>query len=159
MATKQFTSKKTIKFDINFAATPLVKNTSATIGYLPAGCIITDGWAVIKTELGDADAGDDTTLSVGLAATAAALYPATSIANMNANTYLKLIPGVLNIGTGEVITTVDTPAEIVALGRVSANTHGGVVLTATSAVTLSASNDQNIDSGTMSIYIEYFKIA
>lgn len=158
MATKQFTSKKTMKFDVNFATTPITANSNITIGYIPANIILTDGWAIIKTELGDADEGDNTTLSIGIASTADALYPATSIAGMNANTYLKLIPGVINIKSGEAITTVDTPAEIVALGRNSGATHGGQVITSNSAITLSASNDQNINAGTMSIYLEYFKV-
>lgn len=156
---RQFTSKKVVKFDVDFAVTPITANAAITIGYIPANALITDGWAVIKTELGDADEGDDTTLSIGLAASAAALYPATAITGMNANVYLKLIPGVLNIGAAAVITTVDTPAEVVALGRVSADTHSGTVLTTTSAITMTASNDQNINAGTMSLYIEYFKIA
>ena len=156
---RQFTSKKVVKFDVDFAVTPITANAAITIGYLPANALITDGWAVIKTELGDADEGDDTTLSIGLASSATALYPATSIAGMNANVYLKLIPGVIDIKSGEAITTVDTPAEVVALDRNSGATHGGTIITANSAITMTASNDKDINAGTMSLYIEYFKIA
>jgi hypothetical protein len=158
MAIKQFTSKKTIKFDVDFSQNPVAANDTNIIGYVPGNSIITDGWAVIKSELGDADEGDDTTLSIGLGTTKTALYPATSIASMDDNVYLKLIPGVLNIKAGEALTTVDTPAEIVALGRNSGETHGGKVLTTNTAITLTAGNDKNINAGTMSIYLEYFKV-
>lgn len=157
MANRKFTSKITQRFDIDFSVTPITANSYITIGTLPANVLIMDGWAVIKTELGDADAGDDTTLSIGYTSAATALYPATSIAGMNAGAYLKLVPGVINIVASAAITTVDTPAEVIALSRNSGDTHGGIVLTATKDVILSASNDQNINDGTMTIFIEYYK--
>jgi len=158
-ANRKFSSKVIERFDVSFVTNPITKNSYIEIGRTPKNCIITDGWAIIKTELGDADDGDNTTLAIGWDANAdASLYPATSIAGMDAGVYLKLIPGVLNIALNQAITTVDTPAEIVAVGRASAATHGGTVITTTSkALYLSASNDQNINKGTMTIWLEYFK--
>jgi hypothetical protein len=157
MANKKFSSAVTQRFDINFATTPVVKNSTLSVGTLPDNCLITDGWVVIKTELGDADNADDTTLSIGYTGAATAFYPATSIAGMDAGVYLKLIPGVINIGSNELIATVDTPAEIVGIARVSADTHSGKVLTDNKALLFTASNDQNINAGTISVFLTYLK--
>lgn len=157
MANKLYSSKTIQRIDVSFVTTPITANSYITVGQLPANIIVTDGWAVIKTELGDVDNNDDTTLSIGYTGVAAGFYPATSIAGMDAAVYLKLIPGVLEIKADEVITTIDTAVEIVALGRSSGNTHNGINLTATKDIILTASNDQNINQGTMSLFIEYFK--
>jgi len=157
MANKLYSSKVVQKFDVNFATTAITAASYITVGTLPANVIVTDGWAIIKTELGDADTGDDTTLSIGYTGVAAGFYPATSIAGMDAAVYLKLIPGVINIVAAELITTVDTPVEVVALARASANTHSGIALTATKDIILTAGAGVNINDGTMSIFIEYFK--
>lgn len=157
MANKLYSSKIVQRIDVNFATTPITANSYITVGQLPANLIITDGWAVIKTELGDADAGDDTTMSIGYTGAAAALYAATAITNMNAGVYLKLLPGVINIVAAQAITTVDTPEEAVSIARASADTFTGKVLTTTKDIILTASNDQNINDGTMSIFIEYLK--
>ena len=156
MANKFYTSEVVQKFSIDFSVKNAVKNTSTAFGRLPKNIIITDAWAVCETELGDADDGDNTTISIGYTSSAAAFYPATSIANMNAGTYLRLIPGVLNIVVNEAITTVDTPAEIVALGRASADTHSGVVLTSEVELLIAAGNDQNIDKGKLHIFVKYY---
>jgi hypothetical protein len=159
MANKKFSSKVIERFDISFVTNPITKNSYIEVGRVPDNVIVTNGWAVIKTELGDADDGDNTTLAIGYDSnTDASPYPATAITNMNANTYLKLIPGVINIAASQAITTVDTPAEAVALGRVSGATFGGTVVTTTKKIVLSASNDQNIDKGTMTIWLEYLKV-
>lgn len=157
MANKLYSSKTVQRIDVDFATTPITANSNIIIGQLPANVFITDGWAFIKTELGDADAGDDTTLSIGYTGVAAGFYPATAITSMDANVVLKLIPGVLEIKSGEAITTVDTAVEVVALARNAGATHNGIALTTTKNIILSASNDQNINSGTMSIFLEYFK--
>lgn len=159
MANKKFSSKIVQRWDVNFATTPITAGSLITLpGALPTNCLITDGWAVItSTEIRDANDGDDTTLSIGYTAAATAFYAATSIAGMNLGTYLKLIPGVLNIGDSQAITSVDTPAEVVAIARVSGDTHSGIALSAEKHIILSASADQNIDEGTMSIFLEYLK--
>jgi hypothetical protein len=159
MANKKFTSKKVQRWDVNFATTPITANSYITLpGAIPTNCLITDGWAVItSTEIQDADEGDDTTLSIGYTGAATGFFPATSIAGLNSGVYLKLIPGVLNIGSGQAITTVDTPAEVVAVARVSGDTHSGIVSAHEHHIILTASNDQNINEGTMSIFLEYLQ--
>ena len=157
MAYKKFSSKVVQRFDINFATTPVVAGATISVGTIPDDVIITDGWVVVKTELGDVDLGDDTTLSFGYTAAATAFYPATSIAGMNASVYLKLIPGVINIGSDQAIATVDTPAEVVALGRVSGDTHSGLVTSANVALLLTAGAGENINAGTISVFLEYLK--
>jgi hypothetical protein len=159
MANKKFSSKIVQRWDINFATTPITAGASLTLpGALPTNCLITDGWAVItSTEIQDANEGDNTTLSIGYTAAATAFYPATSIAGLNLGVYLKLIPGVINIGDSQAITSVDTPAEAVAVARVSGDTFSGLPLSAEKHIILSASADQNINEGTMSIFLEYLK--
>ena len=159
MANKKFSSKVVQRWDIDFTATPITAGSYITLnGALPTNCLITDGWAVItSTEIRDKDDGDNTTLSIGYTSAATAFYPATSIAGMNLGVYLKLIPGVLNIGDSQAITTVDTPAEVVAIARVSGDTHSGIALSAEKHIILTAGADQDIDDGTMSIFLEYLK--
>lgn len=155
MANKKYNSKVVQRFDVDFTVTTITAGSYISIGTLPNNSLVTDGWVVIKTELGDVDNGDDTTLSIGYTSAAAALYPATAITAMNAGAYLKLIPGVINIVAAQALTTVDTPAEAVAIARASADTFSGLVQAANKNVLLSASADQNINQGTMTIFIEY----
>jgi hypothetical protein len=153
MANKLYTSAVTQKFVVDFTTKSATANASTAYGRLPKNIVITDAWAVCETELGDADNGDNTTISIGYTSAAAAFYPATSIASMNAGTYLKLIPGVINVGAAEALTPVDTPLKVVALGRVSGNTHSGIVLTTEVELIIAARNDQDIDQCKMHIFI------
>jgi hypothetical protein len=156
MANKKLTSTKTKRFDVDFAVTNMTSGTTLNLGGLPKNIIITNGWAYVKTTI--LDAGDEsTTLSIGYTDAAAGLYPATVLTSLTASNYLKLIPGILNIGVGEVITTVDTPAEVVAIGRVSANTSSGIVLQTAQQVTLTVSADHTVNAGTMTIWVEYLE--
>lgn len=157
MANRLYSSRTIQRIDVSFVTTPITAGSFITAGQLPANIIMTDGWAVIKTELGDVDNGDDTTLSIGYTGVAAGLYPVLAITTMDAGTYLRLIPGVLEIGAAAVITAVDTAIEIVPQTRNSGATHNGVVLTATKDVILTAGAGVNINQGTMSIFIEYLK--
>lgn len=160
MANRKFSSKIVQRFDVNFATTPITQSSYISIGLLPKNSLVTDGYMVVKTELGDADDGDDTTLSIGVTSAATALYAATSIAGMNANTIWKLEPGVLNIGSGQAITTVDTPAEVVAKGRtITGLEMTSLDMTDNKWVILTAGAGQNINAGTVSIFIEYLKYA
>jgi hypothetical protein len=158
MANKKFSSKIVQKWNVNFATTPITAGSLITLpGAVPAGVIITDGWVVFPTVLHDANSGDSTTLAIGYTGQAAAFYPATAVAGMDAGVYLKLIPGVINIISGQAITTVDTPAEIVAIARNSGATHGGIVHSAETHIILTAGAGQDINSGTASIFLEYLK--
>jgi hypothetical protein len=155
MANKKFSSKIVQRWDVNFATTGLAAAGVMILdGAIPTNALITNGWAVIKTSLGDVD-DDSTTLAIGYTDVTAGFYPATAISGLDAGVYLKLIPGVLNIGTAEAITTVDTPAEVVALARVSGNTHSGITSAHEHHVILTASNDHNIDAGIITIFLEY----
>jgi hypothetical protein len=159
MANKKFSSKIVQRWDVNFATTPITAGSYITLpGALPANCIITDGWAVItSTEIRDADDSDDQNLSIGYNGAATAFYPATAITAMNLGVYLKLIPGVINIVAAEAIATIDTPAEAVAIARASGDTFSGIALSAEKHIILTDSAGQDIDEGTMSIFIEYLK--
>jgi hypothetical protein len=155
MANKKFSSKKVQRWDVNFATTGLAAAGVMILdGAIPTNALITNGWAVIKTSLGDTD-DDSTTLAIGYTSVTAGFYPAIAVSGLNAGVYLKLLPGVINIGDSLAITTVDTPAETVALGRVSGDTFGGVVSAHEHHVILTASNDHDIDAGIISIFLEY----
>jgi hypothetical protein len=156
MANKKFTSTVCKRFDVDFAVNNMTTGSTLNLGGLPANILITDGWAYVKTTI--MDAGDEsTTLSIGYTDAAAGLYPATALTSITAGKYLKLIPGVLNIKASEVITTIDTPLEIVALARNTGETHGGIALTTAQQVTLTVSADHTVNAGTMSIWVEYLE--
>ncbi len=150
-----FSEQRVQKFTYNTATDVVTTNTVVTIGYLPANALITNGWSKVTATFSDANAGDDTTIALGYTGVAAGFFPATACGSFTNNLLLKLIPGVLNIGDSQVITTVDTPAEIVAVARVSGNTHSLINLTAYKAVLLTIGNDVALDAGSMDIYIEY----
>lgn len=156
MANKKFVSSKVARFDVDFSVTNVTAAATINIGSLPKNIIITDGWAYIKTSIMD-NGDESTTLSIGYTDAAAGFYPATALTSLLTTKYLKLIPGVLNVGTGEVITTVDTPAEVVGIARVSADTYSGLVLTTAQRVTMTSSNDHVINAGTMSVWVEYLE--
>jgi hypothetical protein len=156
MANKIFTSTKTKRFDVDFAVTNMTTGSTLNLGGLPKNIIVTNGWAYIKTTILDAD-DESTLLSIGYTDAAAGFYPATALTSLTAGVYLKLIPGVLDIKAAELITTVDTPAEIVALGRNTGLTHGGVVLQTAQQVTLTVGADHTVNAGTMTIWVEYLE--
>lgn len=156
MANKNFTSTQLKRFDVDFAATNLAAAGTLNLGGLPKNVIITNGWAYIKTAIED-NGDESTTLSIGYTDAAAGFYPATAVSGLTAGVYLKLIPGVLNIGNGQALITVDTPAEAVALARVSGDTNSGLYLQTAQQVTLTSSNDHIINAGTMTIWVEYLK--
>ncbi len=150
-----FVEKRVQKFTYNALVDSVTKNTSVTIGYLPANALIVNGYAKVTVAFTDSDAGNDTTVSLGYTSAVAAFYPATACSALTDNVVLKLIPGVINIGAAEAITTVDTPAEIVAVARVSGDTHSLINFTAGVAVLLSISNHKDLATGRIDVYIEY----
>jgi hypothetical protein len=156
MANKKFSSTKTKRFDVNFATTNVTSAATINLGELPKNIIVTNGWAYVKTAILDAD-DESTTLSIGYTDAAAGFYPATAISGLTAGVYLKLIPGVINIKADALITTVDTPVEVVALSRNTGLTHGGVVLTTNQQVTITASADHTVNAGTLTIWVEYLE--
>jgi len=149
----QFLTKRVAKFTYDVAVHGGVKNTSIVIGKLPKNAYVTDGWAYIATT----PVGATTTLALGITGATGAFYAATTATTL-ADTVgmLKLLPGVLNIGDSQPITTVDTPAEIVAIGRVSGATYNTVKTTANVDVLVTLSNDNNLTAGKIHVYLEYF---
>ena len=158
MANKNFVSTKTKRFDVDFAVTNIPVTSTINLGELPKNIIVTNGWAYIKTTILD-DGDESTVMSIGYTDAAAGFYPATVLTSLTIGKYLKLIPGVLNIKAAEIITTVDTPAEVVAIARNNGDTHGGVVLQTAQQVTLTttATNPHIVNAGTMTIWIEYLE--
>ena len=151
----EFLTKRVVQFTYDVTINGGTKNTSIDIGGLPDNAILTGGYAHVITKPIDADAGDNTTVSLGYTGVVAGFYPATAISSLTAGSVLKLIPGVINVGSGEAITTVDTPAEAVAIGRVSGDTFSLIALTDSKRVLVSINNDQNLTVGKINVFIEY----
>jgi hypothetical protein len=150
---KSFAALKTQKFVYDVAVDGGVKNTSISIGTLPKSAFIVGGWAYVNT----VPVGDTTTLAIGITGTTAGLYPATTATTLAGNSKLQLLPGVLNIGSGQAITTVDTPAEIVAVSRTGFDATT-VVLDSNKEVLITLSNDNNLTQGKITIFIQYYMI-
>jgi len=152
---KSFASLKTQKFVYDATVDGGTKNTSISIGTLPKNAMIVGGWAYVNT----LPVGATTTLALGYTGATTAFSAATTAANLAAGTYLRLTPGVINIGAGNAITTVDTPAEAVAYTRVSADTFGAITLTANKEVLVTLSNDNDLTAGKLTVFIEYYLVA
>lgn len=150
----EFMQKRVQKFTYKPSVDGGTKNTAIAIGILPKGALIVNGYAHVVNAFGDDD-DNSTTLSFGYTGAATAFYAATAVSALTNDVMLKLIPGVLNIGNGALITTVDTPAEIVALSRVAGDTYGFIYLTADKEVLTTVSNDHNVDEGEIDLFIEY----
>jgi hypothetical protein len=151
----EFLTKHVAKFTYDFAVNGGVKGTSIDLGGLPDDALIVNGFAEVITKPVDADAGDDTTVSIGYTGATAAFLPLTAVSGLTAGLAVKLIPGVMNVGSGQAITTVDTPAEAVAVTRVSGDTFSIIKLTASKRVLFSIENSQNLTAGKINIYLEY----
>lgn len=152
---KQFAALKTQKYTWDATVDGGTKNTSISIGTLPANSMIVGGWAYINTT----PVGDTTTLALGYTSATTAFSAATTATSLTGGTYLRLAPGVINIGSGQAITTVDTPAEAIAYGRVSSDTFGALALTANKEVLVTLSNDSNLTAGKITVFIEYYLVS
>ncbi len=151
----EFLTKRCKKFTYDVAVHGGTKNTSIVIGQLPAGVLVTDGWGIVRTT----PVGATTTLSAGVTGAVAAIYPATTattLATATNNGVIKLLPGVLNVGAAEALTTVDTPAEIVAIGRVTGDTVAKVYSATVTNVLVALSNDNDLTAGKIDFYLEYY---
>src|SRR5512133_2144449 len=104
----EFMQKRVQKFTYKPSVDGGTTNTDIAIGNLPKGAFLVNGYAHVVNALGD-DGDDSTTISLGYTGAATAFYPATAISALTNDITLKLIPGVINIGAAEALTTIDTP--------------------------------------------------
>lgn len=155
MATKvkSFAALKTQKFVYDVSVNGGTKGTSISIGTLPKSAFIVGGWAYVNT----VPVGATTTLSIGITGTTAGLYPATTATTLSGNSKLQLLPGVINIGAGAAITTIDTPAEVVAVGRTGFDATT-VVLDSNKEVLITLSNDNDLTQGKITVFVQYYMI-
>ena len=135
----EFLNKRVLKCTYNVAVNGGTDNTTYTIGYVPAGAIITGGYGIVRTAFDDG-ADESTTLSIGYATTNAGL--------MAANKAFTLLPGCPTLGANAA--SGDTAAEFA--GVVAA---AYIVTTARTAITVTLSNDTDFTAGKIDIYLEY----
>jgi len=143
----EFLNKRVLKCTYDVTVNGGVDDTTYTIGYVPAGAIITGGFGIVRTDFNDG-ADESTTISIGYGSTAAGLKAALAGSDYNGltNKAFTLLPGV---GTG-VEAAQDTPAELAIL---IAATY--IVTSAATPITVTLSNDTDFTAGKMDIYIEY----
>lgn len=147
----EFLNKHTARFTYDVAVNGGTKNTSISLGTLPKGAFIVGGWAYVNT----VPVGATTTLAIGVTGTTALLYPATIATTLVGGAKLQLLPGVLNIGAAAAITTIDTPAEIVAVSRTGFDAST-TVLASDCEVLITLSNDNDLTQGKITILVEYY---
>ena len=145
----EFLNKRVLKCTYDVAVNGGVDNTTYTIGYIPAGAIVTGGYGIVRTAFDDG-ASESTTVSIGYGATADGLMAATagSVLNAITNKAFTLLPGCPTLGTNA--GDGDTAAEFA--GLVAA---AYIVTTARTAITVTLSNDTDFTAGKIDIYLEY----
>lgn len=144
----EFLNKRVLKCTYDVAVNGGVDNTTYTIGYVPAGAIITGGYGIVRTAFDDG-ADESTTLSIGYATTNAGLMAAAAGSALNAitNKAFTLLPGQPVLGADA---DHDTAAEVAALVAASY-----IVTTTRTAITVTLSNDTDFTAGKIDIYLEY----
>lgn len=144
----EFLNKRVLKCTYDVAVNGGVDNTTYTIGYVPAGAIITGGYGIVRTAFDDG-ADESTTLSIGYATTNAGLMAAAAGSALNAitNKAFTLLPGQPVLGADA---EHDTAAEVAALVAASY-----IVTTTRTAITVTLSNDTDFTAGKIDIYLEY----
>lgn len=145
----EFLNKRVLKCTYDVAVNGGVDNTTYTIGYVPAGAIVTGGYGIVRTAFDDG-ADESTTVSIGYGSTAAGLMAATAGSALNAitNKAFTLLPGCPTLGSNAA--GGDTAAEFA--GLVAA---AYIVTTARTAITVTLSNDTDFTAGKIDIYLEY----
>ena len=148
MVANDFLNKRVLKCTYDVAVNGGVDDTAYTIGYLPAGAIVTGGFGIVRTAFDDG-ADESTTIAIGYAGAASAFMAATAGSAVNAFTNLvfTLLPGQAAL---DVDAAHDTAAEVAALVAASY-----IVLSASKAVIVTLSNDTNFTAGKIDIYLEY----
>lgn len=144
----EFLNKRVLKCTYDVAVNGGVDNTTYTIGYVPAGAIITGGYGIVRTAFDDG-ADESTTLSIGYATTNAGLMAAAAGSALNAitNKAFTLLPGQPVLGADA---DHDTAAEVAALVAASY-----IVTTTRTAITVTLSDDTDFTAGKIDIYLEY----
>jgi len=144
----EFLNKRVLKCTYDVAVNGGVDATTYTIGYVPAGAIITGGYGIVRTAFDDG-ADESTTVSIGYAASNAGLMAATAGSALNGltNKAFTLLPGQPALGADA---DHDTAAEVAALVAAAY-----IVTTARTAITVTLSNDTDFTAGKIDIYLEY----
>lgn len=145
----EFMNKRVLKCTYDVAVNGGTDATTYTLGYVPAGAIITGGYGIVRTAFDDG-ADESTTVSIGYASTAAGLMVATAGSALNGitNKAFTLLPGCPVLGANAA--SGDSAAEFAGLVAASY-----IVTTARTAITVTLSNDTDFVAGKIDIYIEY----
>lgn len=154
MATKKyrsFASKRIQKFTWKQSVDGGTKNTTISLGTLPANILVCGGFAVVNTQ----PVGSGTSISFGYTGQTTALYPSTAVTNLTANKIIKFLPGAVDLGGSSTLTDFNTAANMVSATR-TGSTHGAFVLTAPKDVVISISNNADLSAGDITLFIEYY---
>ena len=145
----EFLNKRVLKCTYDVAVNGGTDATTYTLGYVPAGAIITGGYGIVRTAFDDG-ADESTTVSIGYASTAAGLMAATAGSALNGitNKAFTLLPGCPVLGANAA--NGDSAAEFAGLVAASY-----IVTTARTAITVTLSNDTDFIASKIDIYIEY----
>lgn len=148
-ASNEFLVKRVQKFTWDQAVDGnLANNASTSIGVLPAGAIITGGAIHVVTDVVDADAGDNSTISFGYTGATAAFWAATAGTVLATGKLLSILPGNAALGVDAAHDTAAEVAELVDASWILLDDNKNVLLT--------TGNDQAITAGKINVFIEYF---
>jgi len=147
--TNQFMELKCQKFTYDNAVDgDITLNTAFVLGDLPKGALIVGGSLHVVTDVTDADAGDNTTISFGYTGVAAAFVAATAVSLLETGSRFSILPGSPALGADAAH---NDAAEYAALVSTS---H---ILLATDVRVLATVNaDQDINAGKFNLFIEYY---
>jgi hypothetical protein len=146
MANNMFLEKRVQKFVYDVAVDGGTKNTAITIGTLPKNALITAGYLVTNTDL----VGATTTVSIGYTGAATAFMAAATATTMDAGEKIALLPGLIDIGAGQALTTFDTAVELAPFVAASQ-----ILLDANKNVIVTLSNDNDLTAGKFTMFLEY----
>lgn len=145
-AKNEFLQKRVQKFSWDASVDgALVKNASTSLGTLPANSVITGGFIDVVTALHDADAGDNTTVAIGVTGSTSAFLAAAAVSTYTLALKKAILPGVVALD-GNALTAANAQT---AIGTALLDNASEV------EVLLTVNNDQNVTVGKLNIFVEY----
>ena len=148
----QFLEKRIQKFTWDQAVNGnLANNIGTSIGTLPKGALITAGAIHVVTDVTDADAGDNSTISFGYTGAATAFWAATAVSVLETGKLLCLLPG-----AGSTTLTEAGPNTRTNVVHAEDIDSAWILLDADKEVLLTTGDDQACNAGKINVYVEYY---
>jgi len=123
----------------------LTNNASTAIGRLPDNAIILRGWGHVVTDVVDADAGDDSTIAVGVTGSTTGLLAATAVSTLEAGYLFCLLPNNFALDGNSL-----TAANMAIARDATILLQNGI-----KEVLLTTGDDVAISAGKINIWLEY----